>query len=494
MGEVAKYLEAEPGERNRFEHMPIETSGLYCGGDSMFSLRLSKKQERLMRAERLQKAYELFHNGSLAFAQMELEGIRIDVDKAYEWEKDWKTELYGMKDKILTCDDAKAFEKKKGRPMRYVKKLSGDDLQVVLFDILKIKPLRGTERKKGWAVDEDALRHYAKHCELLRWELKARKLATRSNFLGQILRCVYDGFIYPTNNLHLPRSYRSSNSDPSFQNFPKHEELMAIIRELFIPREGNWIWTVDYGGHELRIIACVTKCGAMIEYVVGGKDIHSTLALKIFGILGITERSEIFKQLRQVAKNQCVFPLCYGSYFVSIAKNIWNDPTIISLGVLDDFYPSLSLKQRKEKWEQHVKSVEKWFWKVFRGVRRWQDNYIKSYQKYGFARDLSWGFKRRGYLSRNKLYNFPIQGPAFHCLLWSIIEIMKWKHEYESKLCGQIHDDLFWDMKPSESGEIRERVDRVMTEEVREANPWIIVPLETEWKKGLDWLHMKDVK
>jgi len=64
---------------------------------------------------------------------------------------------------------------------------------------------------------------------------------------------------------------------------------------------------------------------------------------------------------------------------------------------------------------------------------------------------------------------------------------------WKSLLCGQIHDAMFWDGLPRELEEVRKKVDKVMTEDIREAHPWIIVPLETEWKKGKNWLEMKDV-
>ena len=147
------FLEAAPGKRNRFEEMPIEESGKYCGRDSLFTHRIAKKQKRLIRVQGLQRAYDLFHDGALAFAEMEMNGIRIDMPLAEQWDKEWGDELAELKEGILTSDDAKKFEKKIGRPLNYQKKLSGKDLQILLFDILKIKHLAGTERKTGWAVD-----------------------------------------------------------------------------------------------------------------------------------------------------------------------------------------------------------------------------------------------------------------------------------------------------------------------------------------------------
>jgi uracil-DNA glycosylase family 4 len=487
-GDVKGYLEADPKGKNKFEQLPIETSGLYGGRDGIFPYRLSVKQKKLIRAQGLERAYQLFHEGTLALAEVEQEGIRINVDQAETWDREWGDELNELKERILTSSEAKRFEKKMGRPLGYKKKLSPKDLQVVLFDILKMKPIPGTERKTGWAVDEDSLIKYSKKCELLSWELRARKLEKRKNtYLAQFLRLQVDGFIYPSFNLHIPRSYRSSSNEPNFQNVIKHDPEGAVIRKLIIARDGNLIYTVDYGGMEVRIIACVTKDGALIEYILSGHDFHGDIAEWIFG-------SDYTKDLRQATKNDAVFPWFYGSYFKSIAKSFWTDPLVINTGFFEGFYPTMTSRRRYEKWEAHVKSCEQKFWKLFHGVREWQDEYVKLYQKTGVAQDLSWGFRRRGYLVRNKLFNFPIQGPAFHCLLWSVIQIVKMKlrEQWQSKLCGQIHDENFFDMVPSEADSIVQKVDKIMIDDVREANPWIIVPLATEWKRGENWLGKRD--
>ena len=55
-------------------------------------------------------------------------------------------------------------------------------------------------------------------------------------------------------------------------------------------------------------------------------------------------------------------------------------------------------------------------------------------------------------MTNNMIVNSPIQGTAFHCLLWSMIEINKFikKEKLESKLIGQIHDEILVDTVPDE--------------------------------------------
>jgi len=492
--EIKKFLECDPGKRNRFEELDIQDSGLYCGRDNLFCHKLIKKQQRLLRAGGFEKAYKLLHDGSIAFGHMEEQGIRIDLKQALTWEKEWAKELAELKESILTSKEAVKFEHRKGRKPNYKKKLSGKDMQVILYDILKLEPVRKT--KKGYSVDEEVLLKYADKSEFITKELKARKLEKMLNtYLANFLKYQVDGFLYPEAHLHTARSYRSSYSSPNFQNVIRHSEG-KIIRKLVIPRKGRNIETVDYGSMEVRIIACVTNDRLLTEYIVAGEDMHADIGSELF--FGIKPDYKWFGLLRQVGKNSAVFPWFYGSYYGAIAKDIWKDLEVWKTGIFDDFYPSLSKRRRYEKWEAHVQDVENWFWGEYKGVRKWQEDYYDEYKRQGFVRDLAWGFTRSGYLKKNEVFNFPIQGPAFHCLLWCIIQIVEGivsgRYTWNSQICAEIHDDMFWDMFPSESKTIRKEVTRIMTEDVREANPWITVPLAAEWKRGKNWYEMEDIK
>lgn len=475
-------------KKNRLAEISAEKLGEYCGRDSRFTLRLAGKQRRMLEVRNLEKAYRLFHEGSLAFADMERSGIRIDVPLAERMDRDWGDRIKRLKEEVLDSKEAKMFRRETGRDLKYKKNISPKDLQQLLFDILKFKPVKKT--KTGHSVDEETLKQYAGDCELLRHELELRKLSKlKGTYLAQFLRHQVDGFIYPSNNLHLARSYRSSADGPSFHNIVKHSEEGVKIRQVVIPREGREIWEPDYKSMEVRILACMSKDPVLTEYVTGGGDIHGDEAEKLFMVRKGELPKDDFEKLRQLTKNQAIFPEFYGSYYRSIAK---------SIDVPEDFFPNSSHQRRYEKWEDHVQEWESEFWRRFKGVREWQYQKVEEYRRDGYIEDGAWGFRRYGYLDRNKLFNFPIQGPAFHCLLWSMVELWKeglgFDKDCESLLCGQIHDAMFWDGVPSEFGKVRERVDGIMTDRIRDAHPWIVVPLEVEWKRGRDnWLEMKDV-
>lgn len=78
--------------------------------------------------------------------------------------------------------------------------------------------------------------------------------------------------------------------------------------------------------------------------------------------------------------------------------------------------------------------------------------------------------------------NTPVQGPSFHCLLWSVTRINEWlmKNKMKSKVICQIHDSILADVHRSELDDYLEFSERVMTKDVRDHWPWIKTTLGTE--------------
>jgi DNA polymerase I-like protein with 3'-5' exonuclease and polymerase domains len=82
--------------------------------------------------------------------------------------------------------------------------------------------------------------------------------------------------------------------------------------------------------------------------------------------------------------------------------------------------------------------------------------------------------------------NTPIQGPSFHCLLWSFTRLNAWlkKTKMRSRVSGQIHDSIFLNVHRSELQDVLTKAEQIMTKDVRDAWKWIIVPLEVEVEVG----------
>lgn len=296
----------------------------------------------------------------------------------------------------------------------------------------------------------------------------------------------------------------NSSSAPNFQNIPtRDEEAKKYTRSGIIPSKGNLILGFDYKALEVAIAACISKDTVLMEYCADlSKDMHRDQAM----ILGRLPQDQVSEKLRFYAKNGFVFPEIYGSYFRSCAKGLWevynkeHIETTDKRFILDHLEDVGIIKNEKdyEGFENHVKDVEYEFWKRFKKLKKWQEGMWSNYEKEGEIH-LPTGFVCKGYMSRNKIVNSPIQGSAFHCLLYALIHIHNEinRRGLKTKIIGQIHDNLLFDCDPSEKEEIMLISNRIATEQIREDWKWIIVPLVVSWEAtevDCSWYTQKKLK
>ena len=85
-------------------------------------------------------------------------------------------------------------------------------------------------------------------------------------------------------------------------------------------------------------------------------------------------------------------------------------------------------------------------------------------------------------MGKNDVTNYPAQGSAFHCLLFSFIEIDKvmQKEKWDSHLIGQIHDSCILDVYPEELKHVTKTINQITTKLLPETWKWIITPMIVE--------------
>ncbi len=146
-----------------------------------------------------------------------------------------------------------------------------------------------------------------------------------------------------------------------------------------------------------------------------------------------------------------------------------------------------------EQFTKHIKTVEEKFNNRFSHWSQEKDKWWDLYLKRGWFPLLT-GFVCHGVFSYNNLMNTPIQGPSFHCMLWSIIQINKWlkNNRMKTKIITQIHDSILLDCARSELEDVLAYTEKVMTIDVRKHWPWIVTPLavETEYSTT-NWFEKK---
>jgi DNA polymerase-1 len=426
------------------------------------------------------KGFQLFMEGIQVLNEMEINGIHIDEEYYYQTIKRLSRQVEHItqsikKDKII---QEKGFEDFNPN--------SPQQLQKLLFDKLGFKPKKLTPKEQP-SVDISVLERI--NHPIAKKIVQMRKIEKISGtFLSNIMEHSSKGFLHPSFDLHTTRSMRSSASGPNFQNLPKRDEwAQKTVRSGIIPRKGNLLLEVDYSGVEVRIGACNHKDPVMIDYIHDpSTDMHRDQAKELF------LKEDVTKEERYLAKNGFVFPEFYGSYFVEIAPNLWKNMSLETRKHLGD--NGITNYQR---FERHVEMVEKKLWNErFVVYNQWKIDEWEKFQKCGYV-DLYTGFRLSGIMRRNQVLNIKIQGPAFHCLLWSAIQTSKYlkKEKMGTVLAGQIHDSMFLDVVPEELETLYPAIRRISCEDIRKEWKWIIVPLDVEATVSEvdgNWFRMKN--
>lgn len=446
----------------------------------------------------LNDAYQLLHVGNITLADIERNGIRIDTDYLKQTESDLKDEIKDLKDRLEKTELLKRWRKRFGRKFKWD---GNNQIAEILFgkDEMNLDPPK--ETKTGLAsTDEESLK--AVPVPAIKGILKLRrKTKTLNTFIRGIMRETVDGFLHPMFKLHTTVTYRSSSSNPNFQNLPIRDPAMSkLIRSAFIPRKGRQLVEIDYSGIEVRVAACYHHDPRMINYICDPtKDMHRDMAGECF----LVDPSRVSKLMRYCGKNMFVFPQFYGDYFGNCAKAQWAAIDSLELETTDGIPLREHLRKQGirslKSFTNHIEEVEDEFWNErFKVYQAWKDRHWQEYLKRGWFQ-MKTGFICQGLMGKNDAINYPVQGAAFHCLLWSLARIHRTlrRRKMKSMIVGQIHDSIVFDVVPEELEDLLDICRRIMTEDLLKAWDWIIVPLEIEVEVApidSSWFEKKETK
>lgn len=450
------------------------------------------------------EAYDLLHAGALALSEIEANGVRVDqpyLKSALALTARQIREL----EEVLRADPVyKVWRRRFGEKTKLT---APQQLSDVIFKELGYKRKsagsgRGGERAEGSRRGEaEEAAFEGIDLPFLKTYFKAQKIRKgRGTYLRGIEREMVlhaDGcyYVHPSYNLNTVATFRSSCDNPNWQNIPSRIDwLAAMIRRSYIPRPGFQLIEIDYSQIEVRVAACYNHDREMIRYINDPKsDMHRDMAAKLFFLTGKQGEQ---KDIRHLAKNKMVFPQFYGDFYIRCARHIWD--AIGFQGIKLDgvsLYEHLAKHGIKElgacdpgerarpgTFEAHVKEIERWMWEDwFREYAQWKRDYYAAYQRTG-GFQMHTGFAVNGTYAKNDVTNYPVQGSAFHCLLWSLPRINRRLQRYKmrSRVVGQIHDCVVGDVHPRERDDYIHLVREVMVDEVAKAWKWLIVPLEVE--------------
>jgi DNA polymerase-1 len=394
----------------------------------------------------------------------------------------------------------------------YVNLRSNPQLQEFLFEFLKLKPVREQNQKTGnFSTDEAVLTHYAEKenvefCKLL---LSYRKLEkARSTYLEGIRRFIEKSgcIIHPDLWLNVAETYRSSSTDPNFQNQPKHGEIIpgvnwSVIRKMYTKLGPKWLFAeCDYEGAEVKSAAMESQDQQLIDDLNNDMDMHSHWSRPLFGLQGMeyTQVKTEHKEERFLTKNNFTFATMFGASNMSVAEEM-RKQEFFRKYVYEKFYRQSA---KPIDWEQYfvefseklVLDCQNQFFDRYKGLKRFYDAILKIYWEYGYVENLL-GFRRNYPLKRNEIINFRIQSTSFLLLLDSIIQIEKWleRNPMKSRPISQIHDSMENNIYIPEAGEYIEMVDYFMINKPH--LPFTHkIKMGTEWEVGRNWESMFVIK
>ena len=390
-------------------------------------------------------------------ADMELEGIKVDVDYLSEVEKELKKK---MEEVEKTIYKSAGCEFNIMSPMQLAK---------VLFEDLGIKyPKRVKDNK--YSTSKDILDKIVLDHEVVPLVLEYRTLAKLyTNYaVGLKDEVREDGRIHTIFTQTLTRTGRLSSISPNLQNIPARSEYSELIRKAFIPDEDSVLLSSDYSQVELRIFAHMSGEKNLIQAFIDNKDIHAKTASDIFHV----SEEKVTKNQRRNAK-AVNFGILYG---------------ISSFGLSEDL--GINVKDAKKFIDDYLET--------YPGIQEYMEKEKAEAYKNGYVRTLM-NRKRiieelnnKNYMIRSSgermALNTPIQGTAADILKKAMVEIYNEfnKRNLRSKMLIQVHDELVFNVLNSELEEVKSIVRDIMENTFK-----LSVPLKVDIEYGNNWYEAK---
>ncbi len=394
-------------------------------------------------------------------AQMELTGIKIDLEILNKLSKDLEKRLIKLIEDIYSVSGSQ-FN------INSPKQLRG-----ILFDKLKLPVIKRS--KTGPSTDEEVLRKLADKHQLPHFLLEYRQLTKLKSTYIDALPDLLDpktGRIHTSFNQTATETGRLSSSEPNLQNLPIKTDLGKNIRRAVIAfSKDSYLLSCDYSQVELRILAHLSKDENLVSAFKNGKDIHRITASLIYGL----EEKDITDPMRDTAK-RVNFGIIYGltSFGLSRDLGISVDDAQVFIEAYFSRYPKV--KDYVQEQINHAK--KEGFVTTILGRRR----YIPE------INNKNQGIRQ---LAERQAINTPIQGSASDLIKSAMVRL----HEQikinalKARMIIQIHDELVFDV-PKEEMEEFVKLARDKMENVLELG----VPIKVDIKKGRNWLEMEEVE
>ncbi|TWP23409.1 DNA polymerase I [Apibacter muscae] len=442
-----------------FSTVPLEQQKEYAVEDSDITLQLKEKLQPQLEQDNLKKLFEEIEMPLMkVLADMEWEGINLDLHALKEMSKELDTNLSHLEKEIYT-QAGEEFNINSPKQL-------GD----IIFDKLKLGNKPKKTKTGQYATGEDVLLKLAHKHKIIDQLLEYRQLQKLKNTYVDALPNEVNpqtGRVHTTFAQTVAATGRLASNNPNLQNIPIRTSRGQEVRKAFVAKDAQHkIISADYSQIELRIIAAMSKDPAMIQSFNEGEDFHRSTAAKVFQV----PMGEVSREQRSHAKT-VNFGIIYGvsSFGLSEQTGLTRSE---SKQLIDAYYEAYPLL-KQYMMEQVEIARKNGYVETLLGRRR----YLPDIQS---ANSIV-----RSHAERNAV-NAPIQGTAADIIKIAMIQIHQQMIEKKmhTKLLLQVHDELVFDSPDEEIEEASSLIKNTM-----EAAIQIEVPLLVEVGVGKNWLE-----
>jgi len=455
---ITKLIGAKGKNQGTMRDVPVIDVVDYAAEDADVTLQLAHIFEPKLKELNAAKLAEEIENPLVyVLADIEKEGVRIDIETLKAYSKELETEIIKFEQNVYDKAGVK------------FNLASPKQLGEVLFDKLQLDPKAKKTKTGQYQTGEDVLMALASKSDIVQDILDFRQLQKlKSTYVDALPLMVNPktGRVHTSYNQAVAATGRLSSNNPNLQNIPIRTERGREVRKAFIARDENHILlSADYSQIELRIIAEISKEENMLDAFNKGIDIHTATAAKVYGV----SIEEVDGTQRRNAK-AVNFGIIYGQSAFGLSQN---------LGI-----------PRKEAAE----IIEQYF-AQYPGIKRYMSDTMNFARENGFVETIM-GRRRylrdinsanqtvRGFAERNAI-NAPIQGSAADMIKIAMINIHKEMkaQNLQSTMTMQVHDELVFDVVRSEKEAMKAIIQDKMANAIK-----LTVPIVVEIGEGDNWL------
>lgn len=400
----------------------------YAARDAAILLRLREVMKPKLKNARLVETAKLEFDCLGAIAQMELNGMLLDLSR---WDN-LRQELERSRDQLadgLRKQLQPALLNTQLDILGNQTSLNLDSQQQVLEALQHMGvPVKNTSKLSLIPLAEE----HPPVRALLDYRKAAKAVQAFASSLPKHVHPI-TGRIHPDYQQMGAATGRMSCRNPNLQQIPRDK----IFRSCFIPAPGYCLVVADYSQIELRVAAELSGDRRMIEAYQNDEDLHQlTAALIADKSLDQVEKSE-----RQAAK-AVNFGLIYAMGAKGLAEYAYNN-----YGV------QMSLKQ--------AETFRKRYFEAYQGIARWHGAIKRR-----LPREMrTVGDRLRRWQDEPKLtelLNTPVQGTAADITKAALAKLPIALKETGARLIGTVHDEILLEAPENVANQAAQILQRVM--------------------------------